>query len=84
MQARRGDFLWLGGIDRADIRAGYTRVEVAEDAGGVNVASFGPKFSLTPDRVALYTPVGFAFGANRSGKNVRERGAARPCGPRRG
>ena len=44
--------------DRVDLRARYVYVE------GVNVLGFGPKVGLVRDKVAVYLPVGFAFGEN--------------------
>ena len=48
-----------------DFRFRYERVILDSsfsDSFGVNVMGFGPKFSLVKDRMALYLPVGFAFG----------------------
>jgi hypothetical protein len=45
-----------GVADRLDLRARYERVE------GVNAVGAGPKLSLVKDKVAIYVPVGFAFG----------------------
>ena len=47
----------VGLTSQADIRAAYTRVELAEDGGGSNYFSFGPKLSLAPDRFAVFAPV---------------------------
>ncbi len=43
--------------DNVDMRLRYVRVS------GVNVLGAGPKFRLVTDKVALYVPIGFAFGA---------------------
>ena len=48
-----------------DFRVRYERVEVDVENSkpfGVNVLGFGPKFGLVKDWLALYLPVGFAFG----------------------
>jgi len=48
-----------------DFRLRYEHVGLDPDFGdisGVNVLGFGPKFSLVKDWVAIYFPVGFAFG----------------------
>ena len=48
-----------------DFRVRYERIEVDVENGepfGVNVLGFGPKFGLVKDWLALYLPVGFAFG----------------------
>ena len=52
----------FGLTSKADLRAAYTRVALAEDGGGFNFVGFGPKFSLIPDRFAVFAPVDFAFG----------------------
>ncbi len=52
----------FGLTPKVDLRAAYTRVELAEDGGGFNFIGFGPKFSLAPDRFAIFAPVDFAFG----------------------
>lgn len=49
--------------DNAELRAKYFLMNVdAEGESTANALGFGPKFSLVEDRLALYTPVGFAFG----------------------
>jgi len=49
--------------DRTDLRLRYERITFRErDADGVHVLGLGPKFGLLPEQVALYIPVGFAFG----------------------
>ncbi len=48
-----------------DIRARYERIQFDTNGGessGVNVVGFGPKFGILKDWLALYLPVGFAFG----------------------
>lgn len=53
----------MGMSDRADIRFRYERVNFDDSDGeGMNVLGLGPKFGLVTDRVAVYVPVGFAFG----------------------
>lgn len=44
-----------------DFRLGYARLDIT-DGDGINVVGGGPKISLDSDKVALYIPVGFAFG----------------------
>jgi hypothetical protein len=48
--------------DRVDLRARFERISVDDD--GVNVIGAGPKVALLPERLALYVPVGFAFGSD--------------------
>ncbi len=43
-----------------DFRARYEYISINEES--VNVFGFGPKFSLVKDWVAIYVPIGFAFG----------------------
>ena len=54
------------GINRQmDFRLRYERISVDLDGDGsfgVNILGFGPKFSLVKDMVAVYVPIGFAFG----------------------
>ncbi len=48
-----------------DFRLRYERISVDLDGDGsfgVNILGFGPKFSLIKDMVAVYVPIGFAFG----------------------
>jgi hypothetical protein len=48
-----------------DLRMRYERItgDIDEEEGfGVNVLGFGPKFRLAKNWLALYIPVGFAFG----------------------
>lgn len=48
-----------------DLRLRYERVQLDVEGSqsfGINVVGFGPKFGLVKDWVALYFPVGFAFG----------------------
>ncbi len=51
--------------ERVDIRLRYERIVLDDEAGdgapSFNVLAAGPKFSLIPDRLALYLPVGFGF-----------------------
>jgi hypothetical protein len=55
--------------DKIDLRVRYERVEV-EDGPGVNVLGFGPKIQVVKDHVAVYVPVGLAFGGGiESGKS---------------
>jgi hypothetical protein len=48
---------------RVDLRARYERISLKDSDGGVNVLGMGPKVGLVEDRVAIYLPVGFAFGS---------------------
>ena len=46
-----------------DLRLRYEYIDFADDAEeGFNIAEFGPKFGVVADRLAVYAPVGFAFG----------------------
>lgn len=46
-----------------DLRLRYEYIDFADDAEeGFNIAEFGPKFGVVVDRLAIHTPVGFAFG----------------------
>jgi len=47
-----------------DLRLRYERIDatIEEESIGVNVFGFGPKFRLLKNWLALYVPVGFAFG----------------------
>jgi hypothetical protein len=49
-----------------DLRLRYERIDLNadEDSIGVNVFGFGPKFRLFKNWLALYVPVGFAFGSD--------------------
>jgi hypothetical protein len=49
---------------RTDLRIRYERIAFYDSDAAVNVLGLGPKFGLLPDRVALYVPVGFAFGSD--------------------
>ena len=55
-----GGELAVGIHNRIDVRFGYMYLDTEGD-GGFNVVGFGPKISLSPDKVALYLPVGFGF-----------------------
>jgi hypothetical protein len=54
-----------GITSRVDVRARLEHI-VVDDAGGADFTAttlgIGPKFGLIPNRLALYLPVGFAFG----------------------
>ncbi len=57
IQVARGLASW------ADLRLRYEYIDIADDAeDGFNIVGFGPKFGLVADRLALHTPLGFAFG----------------------
>lgn len=50
---------------RIDLRLRYEYIDVApEREEGFNILGFGPKFGVVEDRLAIYVPVGFAFGGN--------------------
>jgi hypothetical protein len=51
-----------GVADKVDVRARYEHVRVEGGDGGVHVLGGGPKIALVKDKVAVYVPVGFAFG----------------------
>jgi hypothetical protein len=48
-----------------DLRLRFERIDVdteSDESMGANVLGFGPKIGLVQDKVALYLPIGFAFG----------------------
>ena len=50
-----------------DFRLRYERIQLdtgGDESYGLNVLGFGPKFSLVKDWVAIFLPVGFAFGSD--------------------
>lgn len=50
---------------RIDVRLRYEYIDfVPESEVGFSILDFGPKFGLVEDRLAIHTPVGFAFGSN--------------------
>lgn len=50
---------------RIDLRLRYEYIDFApEREEGFNILGFGPKFGLVEDRLAIYLPVGFAFGGS--------------------
>ncbi|MFA6112035.1 MAG: hypothetical protein WDA75_25025 [Candidatus Latescibacterota bacterium] len=56
---RYGLLAGAGLADGLDLRGRYERVE---GDNGFNVVGLGPKVALVPGHLALFTPVGFAFG----------------------
>jgi len=54
--------LATGLSDRAELRARYHLQSIEEDK--ISVLAAGPKFALAPDRLALYSPIGFGFGSD--------------------
>ena len=55
----------IGMSERADLRLRLERItaeDEGEESSAVYVLGVGPKFGLVPERLALYIPVGFAFG----------------------
>ena len=51
--------------DRVELRAKYYSVRLTDSEGtsSINVFGAGPKFALVPDQVALFVPLGVAFGS---------------------
>jgi hypothetical protein len=50
-----------------DFRLRYERIQLdtgEDESYGLNVLGFGPKFSVVKDWVAIFLPVGFAFGSD--------------------
>jgi hypothetical protein len=62
VQNQYGVQLATGMSDAVDARLRYERITADDGDGALNVLGFGPKVRLLPDRIALYVPVGFAFG----------------------
>lgn len=52
----------VGVHEAVELRGRYEHVKVAGDGPGFEVVGFGPKIRLVQDRLALYVPVGRAFG----------------------
>ena len=66
-QRQFGVHAGVGLTERMDLRMRFERITAEEDGEettAVYVLGAGPKFGLVPDRVALYIPVGFAFGSD--------------------
>lgn len=66
-QRQFGVHAGVGLTERVDLRMRFERITVEEgddESGAVYVLGAGPKFGLVPDRLALYIPVGFAFGSD--------------------
>jgi hypothetical protein len=57
-----GGQLGIGLGPRFDLRVGYAQLQDAEDGPGASVVGFGPKIGLIRNKLALYVPVGTAFG----------------------
>jgi hypothetical protein len=65
VQREYGFMLAAGTSDHLDWRFRYIRVAAPGGSGGegsFNVLGIGPKFGITPNRVAIGLPIGFAFG----------------------
>jgi hypothetical protein len=54
--------LGVGLHDAVELRARYEHIDGAGEVPGVEVVGFGPKVRLLRDHLALYVPVGRAFG----------------------
>ncbi len=67
---RVGLQLGAGITPKVDWRVRYERVGMEKD--GYNIVGFGPKFSLLPDRLAFYAPLGFAFGEDLEASETLE------------
>jgi hypothetical protein len=76
--------LVIGGVhERVDVGAGFIRAQSADGDGGINLAGFGPRFGLYDrnprgPKVALATPIGFAFGENVETSEMRAFSSRRP------
>jgi hypothetical protein len=60
-----GLHLATGLTQRIDLRARLEHIRVDDDAGidfSATTIGVGPKFGLIPNQLALYLPIGFAFG----------------------
>ena len=66
IQNHFGFQLGYGLSKRVDLRARYEYIGVDKDIwdANANVFGFGPKVSLLKDRIAVYVPIGFAFGGD--------------------
>jgi hypothetical protein len=66
IQSHYGLHYAAGLSERVDLRLRVEHIALAESdgEGGYFVVGAGPKFALVPDRLAIYTPVGFAFGSD--------------------
>ncbi len=52
-----------GLTSRIDLRLRYEYIDIVpEGEEGFSILGFGPKFGVVEDRLAIYAPVGFAFG----------------------
>ncbi len=53
----------VGISNQVDLRLRYERINLPDsDESGVNVLGFGPKFGVIADKIAVFVPIGFAFG----------------------
>jgi hypothetical protein len=64
VQNQYGLHFGYGLSDRLDLRAGFARVSLDDDAGSTNIFGIGPKWGLVEDAMALYVPVGVVFGGD--------------------
>lgn len=62
VQDHFGVQLGVGLHEAVELRGRYEHVKLAGDDGGVEIVGVGPKVRLVKDRIALYVPVGRAFG----------------------
>jgi hypothetical protein len=56
--------LGYGLSDGVDLVTRYEYIEVADNGGNVNIVGIGPKVNIVRDIMAVYLPVGFAFGGD--------------------
>lgn len=63
VQDQYGVRLGYGVSDKVELRAMYERVSVQNADEGLNLFGGGVKWSVVPDQVAFYVPIGFATGA---------------------
>ena len=64
LQNHFGLQLAYGLTEKVDIRARYERIwfKDGEISDGIDIIGLGPKFSIVPDRLALFVPIGRAVG----------------------
>lgn len=62
IQDHFGAQLGVGLHEAVELRARYEHVMVVEDGPSVEVVGIGPKLRLVEDHLALYVPIGRAFG----------------------
>lgn len=67
VQNHYGFQVGYGISNRFDIRTRIEHIGLTNGRGSANVFAVGPKLSLVKDKIALYFPVGFAFGGDLDG-----------------